>query len=173
LASVLANLGRLDLLNEDLEAAERSYAESERLAEELGNRWSQGIAASGRAAVAEAGGDLPAAIRHLERSLPLHRAGGEVAHVGTTLLGLAQLSAKLGAELQAVDFSREAMGVFRGLGDRSGLWRVVFGLCDLAERLQALDRCRGWIEEGLLALEALGDPEVESVRQETGLLRLI
>ncbi|HXU32053.1 MAG TPA: tetratricopeptide repeat protein [Thermoanaerobaculia bacterium] len=173
LASVLANLGRLDLLSKNLEAAERNYAESERLAEELGNRWSQGIAASGQAAVAEARGDLPAAIGHLERALPLHRLGGEIAHVGSTLLGLAQLSGNLGDELRAVEFSREAIEVFHDLGDRRRLWRVVFGLCDLAERMQALDRCRNWIEEGLLALEALGDPEVESVRRETGLSRLL
>lgn len=125
LARVLNNLAasakdrerKRDLLQQSLETARRSN-----------DPGVLGLVLSSFAAVARADGDYLSARRLAEESLALRRTAGNEWAIARSLLLLGHLALDLGEPEVVLPAIREALGIIRRLGDRSGLAMTLVAL---------------------------------------------
>jgi transcriptional regulator with XRE-family HTH domain/tetratricopeptide (TPR) repeat protein len=154
-ARALTDLGAIQHLTDDYEAAAASLAEALALYRELGDRLGEAGALVGLGGVRQATGDYEAAAASLAEALALYRELGDRLGEAGALVGLGGVRQATGDYEAAAASLAEALALYRELGDRLGEADALVGLG--TARLAAGDHAAaGYLAEALERYRFLG-----------------
>jgi tetratricopeptide (TPR) repeat protein len=157
-AGVLDELGLLQQLTSDYQAATASYERALPLTRRAGSAFDEADALCELGAVRRLTGDYPAAVAYEHQALDLFRHLGDRLGQAWALDELGLVHQLTGDFPAAAACLAEAMELFRDLGDRHGLAKALNSLGELSLRTSAALKARSHHAEALAIARELGTP---------------
>jgi CHAT domain-containing protein/tetratricopeptide (TPR) repeat protein len=157
MATLLNNLGQVEVNMGELEDAAGRFAEAEEIAKACGLKWILGYVSYGRAAIAEKKGDKEGALKLFQQALALHREQGNVWGELGVQLRLGYLRGSLGQYALAVGHYERALKVYEGMKSLYGLSWTLAGLAVTYHKLGDFAKAEEYYRRTLDVKRRLGD----------------
>jgi CHAT domain-containing protein/tetratricopeptide (TPR) repeat protein len=157
IASLLNNLGQIEVRMGSLEAGEAHFAESEETAKGCGLTWILGYIYYGRGALAEAKGDKEGALKLFQQSLALHRKQGNTWGALGAELRLGYLRGSRGEYPSAVRHYERALAIYEEKKNLYGLSWTLAGLAVTYHKLGDFKKAEDYYRRTIEARRELGD----------------
>jgi len=120
-SAALAEIGRVQYMHGEYEAAERTFQQALATDDAIGNKSGSGMDLRFLADVRDIRGDLPGAAKFDRQALAIYREIDDKQHVAYTLLEIAWVLKSSGDALSTLKIYDEAMPVFREVSNEEGL----------------------------------------------------
>ena len=156
LAFALGTLGVLMHIQDEPEAAEPLFVESEQLCRYLSYDWELSYLLRKLAQYGAHGGKLKQAVVYAQESLILAQKIGDKSLIATTLSTLGDISARLNDLMQAVRYNQESLTIARELGDKL-LIALALNNLGYFSALQNDLTLASYVLESLTLIRELGD----------------
>ena len=156
-ATLLNNLGQVEVNGGDLEAAAGRFAETEEIAKACGLRWILGYVAYGRGALAENTGDREGALKLFQQALALHKEQGNVWGELGVQLRLGYLRGTQGQYAMAVGHYERALKVYEDMKSLYGMSWTLAGLAVTYHKLGDFAMAEEYYRRTLDVKRRLGD----------------
>ncbi|MCX5753457.1 MAG: CHAT domain-containing protein, partial [Candidatus Krumholzibacteria bacterium] len=156
-ATLLNNLGQVEVNAGDLEAAAGRFEEAEEIAKACGLKWILGYVFYGRGAIAEKKGDTEGALKLFQQALALHREQGNVWGELGVHLRLGYLRGSLGQYTLAVGHYERALKAYEETGSLYGLSWTLAGLAVTYHKLGDFAKAEEYYRRTLDVKRRIGD----------------
>jgi len=156
-ATLLNNLGQVEVNAGDLETAAGRFAETEEIAKACGLKWILGYVSYGRGALAEKKGDTEGALKLFQQALALHTEQGNVWGELGVEIRLGYLRGTLGQYVMAVGHYEHALKVYEEMKSLYGLSWTLAGLAVTYHKLGDFAKAEEYYQRTLDVKRRLGD----------------